>query len=535
MKILLIIPRYNLTNKISYEYAFPIGLGYISSVLKKEGHYVTCLNLNHLNGAVEHLINQALNEKDYDFVCTGHMGIGYEIIGKIIIAARKHNSMPKIIIGGALITSESELMFNSLKPDFGILGEGDITLIELLNCLEKAGDLKKIDGICYRDKEGKLIFTKKRAPIMNLDSIPFPDLEGLGFEEYLKNQNNDAGFQALDYPRPYTILCSRGCPYQCTFCYHSIGIKYRMRSLDNIFKEIEEAIKKYDINALIILDDLFSIDERRLYDFCKRIKKISEKYKIDLKWGCQLSVNNVSEKMLRILKDSGVNVASCGFESFSSIVLKSMKKPITPEQIEKAVKLVFEVGMGLQGSFIFGDTAETKETAKETLDWWKKNCKGQIKLGFIQPYPGSEIWNHCIKKGIIQDKLDFIKNRISHTNWLNMTDKMTNEEILQLKKDILNARRDYYPYVIPSKIKRTFNNRYEVAVKCPFCKEKINYKNCLIENRIRFNIWTPCRKCNMRFFIVNRLSKFESDFYQQLDFLRRNYLYLRDRILKKRL
>lgn len=535
MKILLVIPRYGLTNKANYEYAFPLGLGYISSVLKKTGHDVTCLNLNHLNGTVDYLVNQDLNEKNYDFVCTGHMGIGYAVTEKIINAAKNHRSHPRIIVGGALITSEPELMFDSLKPDFGIVGEGEKTIVELLKCLEKSGDLNKVDGICYKDKDGKIILTKKRDCIINIDAIPFPDLEGLGFEEFLKNQSNAVGFQSIDYPRPYTILCSRGCPYQCTFCYHSIGVRYRTRSLNNIFKEIEAAIKKYNINALDILDDLFSIDEKRLYDFCKRIKNISKKYKIDLKWSCQLSVNNVSEKMLRILKDSGVNVVSFGFESFSQKILNSMKKPITPEQIDRAVKLVFKVRLGLQGSFIFGDVAETRETAKETLDFWKNNVKGQVKLGFIQPYPGSAIFEHCIRKGIIKDKLDFIKNHINHTNWINMTDNMTDKEVLELKKDILEARRKYYFYAIPSKIKKMSEEKYEIRVKCPFCKEILNYKNCFIENRLRINMWTPCRECNMRFFIVSKLYKFEMDYYNELEFLRRNYLYLRDKILKKRL
>ena len=533
MKILLVIPRYSLTNKISYEYAFPLGLGYISSVLKESGHEVDCLNLNHFNGTVEYLINQDLNKKNYDFVCTGHTGIGYEITEKIIIATRKHSSNPKFILGGALITSEPELIFNSLKPNFGVLGEGEITIVELLKCLEKKGDLDKVDGICYKNDKGDFKITKPRELIKNIDTIPFPDFEGFGFDEYVNNQDNGSNFYALDYPRPYNLLCSRGCPNQCTFCYHSIGFKYRLRSLDNIFKELELAIEKYQINSLGIYDDLFSIDKERLYEFCRRIKELSKKVPGGLKWSCQLTVSNMDKKLLETLKDSGCNVISFGFESYSPVVLKSMRKPITPQQINNAVKLSFEVGIGLQGSFIFGDTAETKETAKETLDFWKNNCKGQVKIGFIQPYPGSAIFEKCVQKRIIKDKLEFIKNKISHTNWINMTDKMTDEEIIKLKEEILNARRKYYPYSITLKIRKQNDHRYNLKVKCPFCKEVMDYKNCFIDNRFHYNFWAACRKCNMRFCVVNRLYKFETDNYQKLDFLRRNYLLIRDRILKK--
>ncbi len=537
MKILLVIPRYSLTNKPDYRYAFPLGLGYISSVMKQAGYEVDCLNLNHLNGSVENLMSEFLDKKIYDIVGSGHIGIGYTAIEKIINSVRNHKSKPKFILGGILITSEPELMFNSLKPDFAVLGEGERTIIELLECIKKEGDLNKIDGICFRDKNKKLIFNKPRTPIMNLNSLPFPDMEGFGFEEYLNNQSNDINFNEMDYPRAYFLLCSRGCPYQCTFCYHSTGPKYRTRSLSNIFKEIREAVKKYNINSLVIFDDLFSINKKRLLEFCKRIKELDKEIGYEINWSPQMSVNSVDKKMLETLKDAGCHVISFGFESFSPVVLKSMKKPITPEQIDRAIKLSFEVGIGLQGAFIFGDTAETKETAKETLDYWKKNCKGQIRPGFIQPYPGSEIYDYCVKKGIIKDRLDFIKNKISHTNWFNMTQSMTDSEIMQLKKDILEARRKYYPYSIPSEVEKekNKNKRYSTKVKCPFCNEIIEYRNCFLDMRIHYAYWVACKKCYMRFCMASPLYKFEMDHYNKLEFLRKIYFYLRDRLLRIRL
>ena len=168
--------------------------------------------------------------------------------------------------------------------------------------------------------------------------------------------------------------------------------------------EIKGAIKKYDINALLIYDDLFSIDKKRLYDFCDEIKKEFQHTKKPFFWGCQLSVLNVNEEMLAKLKDSGCKVVSYGFESISDDVLKSMKKPITAEKIDNALKLTLKQGLAIQANFIFGDIAETKSTAYETLNYWKKNCLGQISLDFIQPYPGSEIYKHCLRKGIIKNK-----------------------------------------------------------------------------------------------------------------------------------
>jgi len=137
MNILLIVPRYDFSNKPNYNYYFPMGLGYISAVLKKNNYNLDCLNLNYHNGTTEQILTKKLNSKKYDLICTGHMGIGYSIIEKIINITKKHSSKPKFILGGALITTESKLIFESLKPDFAVLGEGELTIIELLKAIEK--------------------------------------------------------------------------------------------------------------------------------------------------------------------------------------------------------------------------------------------------------------------------------------------------------------------------------------------------------------------------------------------------------------
>ena len=98
------------------------------------------------------------------------------------------------------------------------------------------------------------------------------------------------------------------------------------------------------------------------------------------------------------------------------------KEKITPEKIDFAFKETLKSKIGIQGNFIFGDIAETKETAKETLNYWKKNAQAQISLGFVEPYPGSDIYFHCVKKGLIKDKIDFIQNK-KHMEEINLNMK----------------------------------------------------------------------------------------------------------------
>ncbi|MEK6906793.1 MAG: radical SAM protein [Nanoarchaeota archaeon] len=536
--ILLVVPRYPFdktsVNKTNFRYQFPFGLGYISSILKKERYNVDILNLNHYDGTIEEIINKKLNIKKYDFVGTGGNALLYSIISKIRNIVSKHKTNPKFILGGPIITSEPKLVFRDIKPDFGVIGEGEETVIELLKNIEKNKDLKKVKGIIYYDKLGNIVLTERREVISDIESLPYPDFEGLNYKKVLNNAHaNDFYFtQISDYPRVYPILGSRGCPFNCTFCYHE-G-RYRRRSVKHIIKEIREAIKKYDINIINLYDECFSVEKNRMYEFCKEIKKIREEYGKDIKWACQLSVGYTNKEMLDSMKDAGCFIVSYGFESINLKVLKSMRKPITPEQIENIFKETLKRKIGIQAFFIFGDIAETKESAKETLDWWKKNAKGQIGLGFIQPYPGSEIYLHCLKKGIIKDKEDYIKYKVSQNHWYNMTDSMTDKDISNLKKEILKSTAKYSRYIMPLYIKKMKEDSYELKVKCPFCKQTEHYKNCFIGNRISYGFYMTCRNCGMRFFIVSLIQKISYKYYSKTRILRDQYLKIKNYLIGKR-
>ncbi|MBU1136289.1 MAG: B12-binding domain-containing radical SAM protein [Nanoarchaeota archaeon] len=531
MELLMITPRFSFTDKKDYRYFTPLSLAYISASLKKAGYKLDYLNLNHNDGLVREILHKAFDKKKYDYILTGTIAYGYGHLEKIIAAAKSHRTNPKIILGGPLISSEPKLIFDDLKADFAVIGEGEETIVELLDCLEKKGDLSKVKGLVF--KEDKTIFTGTRKPIQNLDALPFPDYRSFEYEEYLNNVpcNLHHTTHFFDFPRPYYLLASRSCPFHCTFCYHDT--EFRERTINNIMKEIKSVVKKYKINVLIIHAECFSLDMKRLKDFCKKIKKYREELDWDLRWIVQMSVLRVNGDVLKMMRDSGCLVLSYGFESMSPEVLKSMRKPITPKLIEDAFFKTLELKMGVVGNFIFGDVAETKETAKETLDWWKKNAKGQIGLGFIQPYPNSEIYRHCLKKRIITDKLDFIKNKIHRDHWLNITDNMTDKEIKQLRTEVLDAMGNYCKYITPKSVKHRKNKRYDFKVDCPFCKEPLEYKNCEIYSRWDYGFFTLCRHCLKRFFIVSPIQKLGYRYYSKLQGLRELKKRIKEILYKK--
>ena len=518
MRSLIIVPRYGegyawyINNQSSRPYVphfIPMGLAYISSALKLNGYETDILNLNLYEGPADSIIQAAFSKKEYTFMLSGGLSTHFNPVRDCVNFARRCSPSTKIILGGGLVSSQPELINRVLQPDYLVIGEGENTIVELMRFIGNGADLSKIDGIGYRSSKGKLILTAPRKPIPDIDSIAWPDWEGIGLDTMLDqtfpSQTNT--YDLLDYPRPYPISASRSCPYLCTFCFHPVGNKYRQRSIPNIMEELSIALKRYRINIIDIYDELFSHDKQRVLEFCREIKKLSRTVTWEVKWNCQMRVDTTAsdEEVVEAMKNSGCYVLSLGLESYSHAVLKSLKKHITPQQIDRTLKICRRFEMGIQGNFIFGDKAET---AKETLDYWKGNhdlIGDAISLGFIQPYPGTELYKHCLSKGLISDEYDFLEKN-KYLNPINMSDTMTEQEFNQLKLDVTTAYLLYDKYVSPCRIGRV-DGVYELSIKCPYCKIVSVYRNYMPPTNAFNRRPISCRNCRMRFWLVTPYSR----------------------------
>ena len=491
--ILIIVPRYISFKEKSY-YEFPLGLAYISACLKGAGHLVDVLNLNHYNGSQHYLIKDKMRRNTYAYVLTGGLSAHFRQIKGIVNDVRASDQNAVVITGGGLMTATPELMYNYIRPNYMVLGEGEITIVELINNLNHGEkNLEHIRGIGYRGGlGGELIITSPRDPLMDLDSLPWPDLEGFEFETYLDMQmpNDSLYLYVADKPRFYPIISSRGCPYNCTFCYHPLGQKYRSRSIDNFIEEVKYVTEKYDVNNLAIFDELLSASRSRLFEMCDRLRRISR----NLKWMCQLRVDSVDEEMLSVMKEAGCFMISYGFESVSDVVLKSMNKHIVKAQIERALKLTRKAEIGIQGYFIFGDPAETKETAHETLDFWEKYSDYHITMGYIRPYPGSELWKREVSHEYLstpEDQLRFIDLCVQAPPHLS---NMNKGEWFELQKDVQKSliMNEHFGELLFSK--QIAENLYCFTIRCPHCGEEITYNN--FHQRILGVFKLICRNCN---------------------------------------
>lgn len=488
-EILLVVPRYVPLKRQSY-YEFPLGMAYVSSCLSQAGHSVSVVNLNQGGEECYERLAKVVASQQPKLVLTGGLSAHYQQIRRLVTVVRELSPETLIVAGGGVVTASPKLMFDYIGPDFIIMGEGELTAVELADQLlgRVSIELDAIDGIGYRKEDGNLFLTNPRSPIMDLDSLPFPDLEGFGIEEYLSLQqpNDNLYLYISDHPRFYPIISSRGCPYNCTFCYHPLGQKYRSRSVANFIAEIEYVISRYDVRNIAIFDELLACNRERLFEICNRIKELSR----PVQWMCQLRVDFIDEELLRAMKEAGCFIVSYGFESASDEVLQSMKKFISKEQIDRALRLTRAAGIGIQGYFIFGDPAETLETAHETLTFWKSNSDYHITLGYIRPYPGSVLWKTELRKSGL-DELSFLEKCVYDPP--NMS-RLSPKEWFSLQKEVQGALMDNNHFGEFISGYKQESGGESMTIRCLHCGGIVEYRN--FNQRILGVFKLACRLCN---------------------------------------
>lgn len=415
--VLLVIPRYQ-TYGSEGHYVMPMGILYVSAYLKQSGvAKVKTLNLNHQNGDEKQVITDVIIRENIDIVGIGGLSGEYRDLARIASFVREIKPSVTLMMGGGIVTADPETAMSSIpEVDFGIIGEGELTTEELIESLTNGNDICKVSGLIFRDSQGGYVITPKRGEIMDLDTLPFPDYEGFDYGKYLIT-NPDVSDEGKKYSQ-VSIIGGRSCKYNCTFCFHPSGTRYRQRSLDSIFKEIDWLTEHYNISYIALREELFATDNERVREFCRRI----EKYDFD--WSIQLRIDNVNQELVNMLKESRCRYIFVGVESAVDSILKSMHKGITVKQIEQALEMLHIAGLNSRSGVIMGDTMETKETADETIAWFLKNHERyRMFLDMIIAFPGSIIYNRACRDGIIPDKVQFLKDGCPIVNLSQMTDE----------------------------------------------------------------------------------------------------------------
>ncbi|SEM24679.1 Radical SAM superfamily enzyme YgiQ, UPF0313 family [Butyrivibrio sp. ob235] len=463
MNILLVMPR--LVNRIGEGYNFPLGIPYVSAAIKQAGLNCICANLNHIEASVEEVIQEQVEKNGIDAVFVGGTSGQYYPIKVVVDAARSIKKDMFILCGGGIITADPISAMKALENvDVGVIGEGEITDVEVAKAVRDNIPLSTIPGIVFKEND-EFIITPPRPEIDDIDDIPWPDYDGFEFEKTLESNAAVAGVNSV---RSIAMLASRSCPFSCSFCFHTVGRKYRQRSLDGFFEEFDYNYKKYGIEYLFIEDELFTFNNDRVIEFCKRIKKYN------IHWWAQLRVDSVDPKLIEIMKDAGCDNFALGLESADNTVLKSMGKHITVEQIEATLSAVYKAQISSEGSFIFGEESETYETAMNTLNWWKNHIQYRVTLGTITVFPGSKLYSSAIRRGIITDPVQYLKDGCPQINVTQMSDSQfadITEKVMRWPVENTDSFSDAKDVVLDK-----LYSRVDFTAKCSRCGKPNRYE-----------------------------------------------------------
>ncbi len=415
LNVLLVIPRYLIYGNCHY--VMPMGILYVSAYMKRMNvAHVHTLNLNHHEGDERQILREHIERLGIDVLGVGGLSGEYRDLCRITSWCKSDFPNIKLILGGGIVTADPVTTMKAFpEVDFGIIGEGEITICELIRNIETQSlPLDDICGIAYRVGETVMVNTR-RADIAELDKLPFPDYEGFDYGAYL-DKNPDMSDVGKRYSQ-VSVIGGRSCKYNCTFCFHPTGSKYRQRSLDSIFAEIDYLVEHYDISYIALREELFATDNARVEEFCRRV----EPYRFD--WSIQLRIDNINEQLVRMLQNTRCRYIFVGVESACDEVLKSMRKGITIKEVEYALQLLHDAGLNFRTGVILGDTADTYETACRTLDWFERHrATYRLYADMIIAFPGSVLYKRAIADGVIPDPVRFLQDSCPVVNVSRMSD-----------------------------------------------------------------------------------------------------------------
>ena len=435
-----------------------LGLCNLAAVTEREGYAVKIIDAvahHYSNKEVLDLIEKQ-NPKYIGISSMTHNINSSAILAKLI---KKKRPEIIIILGGVHATAATEETLKKYPDCFDccVIGEGELTILELLDTLESHGDLSEVTGLAFL-QEGKFIRTKNREPIKDLDSLPLPAWHLL---PDLRKYYGSTFISSGDYSSNH-LVTSRGCPGKCIFCDTSIhGRRLRGYSSDYVMEMIEILHKKYGINDIQFNDDTFITLKKRMYDICEKL--VEKGY--NLTWSCDARASDVTKEGLSLMKAAGCWQIAYGVETGSERIMKFLKKGINFSDIYNAFEWTKKEGISTKGFFILGHPTETHKSIQETVDLILALNIDVVGVTFFTVYPGSPIYPEIHKYGHFNPVWENAKT-YEVGNFI--PDGFTPQELINIRKNTL--RRFYLrPNYIVKQITR---------IKKPYDIYKLTFGGC---------------------------------------------------------
>ncbi len=447
MRILLVV--YDNGSHISW---FPQGLAYVAAVYKRAGHEVVIYNQDVYHYPDEHL-TEYLKENHFDIVGVSVIA-GYYQYRKLLKISDAINAVPNrpyYILGGHGPAPEPQYFLEKTGADVVVIGEGEVTSLELIEVLEGRKQLSDVKGVAYLEN-GDLVTTERQPLIEDIDSIPLPAYELFPMDHYsllrMPHINGDE--------RCMPILSGRGCTFKCNFCYR-MDTGFRPRSAEGIIEEIKLLKKFYNIGYIAFGDELLMNSVKRTEELCNAFLEAE----LNIKWDCNGRLNYAKPDVLKLMRKAGCVFINYGIEAADDTVLKNMNKALTMRQINIGVENTLEAGISPGLNIIFGNIGDNRETLQKGVDFLLKydDHAHMRTIRPVTPYPGSPLYYCAIQRGLLKDVEDFYENKhlnsdLVAVNFTDMTDSEFHEELLKANKTLMER---YYDSKLKEGIKAAEN------------------------------------------------------------------------------
>jgi len=392
LKILLIHPR--LIDSINKEsetvienigFVPPLGIAYIASSLENNGHQVSILDCEALELSPAEIKNRIETLKPE---VVGVSALTTNIRGALESAEIAKEAGSIVIMGGPhlMVFPQETLSYRFI--DYGIRGEGEIAMVELLHCIEREQPLGKIPGAVFR-VNGQIVVNEP-AQVDDIDAVPIPAYHLLPSHKY---EISNFGGKTL------SMFTTRGCPYNCGFCYRNpLLYKVRKRDPAKVVDEIEYVLKKFKINHINFVDEVITFDKKHISAVCEEILTRN----LAIRWQAATRVDTVDYKLLELMHRAGCHTLRFGVESGNQEIINLMNKKTTLRQAAENLRLCKKVGIKTVAYFIIGYLSETDQTVSDTIAFAKDLSPDYAIFGPAYPLPETKLFNDAVKEGLVE-------------------------------------------------------------------------------------------------------------------------------------
>ncbi len=373
----------------------PLSVLYLGTVLDREGYEVRIVD-QRLTTKFDEALRKAV---DANTLMVGISSMtGTQIHGGLLAArlVRDLDRTIPIVWGGVHPSLCPESTLRDPHCDIVVKGEGEATIVDLARCLEQNGNLDSVAGIGYK-QDGKLRFTAPRAMIKPLDSIPSPNYDLVDMTPYFTSAPSTA-------QRQLQIVTSRGCPYNCEFCYNLEfnEKKYRFQSAERVVREIEYLVNRFHVEAIFVEDDYFFGSKKRVEQICDLL--IERNVQVLIQAPCRVDfLDRADEGLMIKMKKAGFKELWVGIETGSPKRMKEIMKQNTLEQVLSANRKLAKAELYVKYGFMAGFPGEDRKETLETVDFIFKVLgdnphAGVAPVAIFTPYPGTDLYYKCVNE-----------------------------------------------------------------------------------------------------------------------------------------